>query len=305
MTKSVIGNDAEAEHDVNWARTVLEETCAAVGLNPTGAELIKFTNNAVFALQQAPVVVRIPGSSAVGNRVSKVISVARWLAEHDMPSVRLIEELPEPLSLGDHSITFWHRVIEPQHAAPPNGHDLGRILHRYHALPAADLPTWQPLTAIRQRIAEENVLTSAEHQFLLDICDDVEDALAHVDYRLPIGPIHADGFVGNLIAGPRGAVICDFDSASYGPREWDLTPVAVGKLRFAYGTDHHSQLVAEYGTDVMDWPDFPVLRRVRELQLVTSVLPVLHANPSLTDQWRYRFTTFRDNDSAAIWTPYR
>lgn len=64
-----------------------------MGLDPTGAQLIKFTNNAVFTLASAPVVVRIPRSQSVGARVNKVIAVARWLAEHDMPSVRLLKQI--------------------------------------------------------------------------------------------------------------------------------------------------------------------------------------------------------------------
>jgi hypothetical protein len=54
-------------------------------------------------------------------------------------------------------------------------------------------------------------------------------------------------------------VICDFDSTSTGPREWDLTPAAVGKLRFNYPVDTDGQLASAYGFDVITWNGFPVL----------------------------------------------
>ncbi len=293
--------------EFDWATRVLRQACAAADLDPADARLIKFTNNAVFALASAPIVVRIPGSAAVLQRVPKIIAVARWLARHGMPSVRLVEDLPQPLELAEHQVTFWHRVDTPSGVPQPDGTDLGRILRRYHtiAAPSFELPRWQPMAPIRQRIAEERVLAASDRHFLDDKCDEVDELLTEVEYRWPFGPVHGDGFVGNLIAGPQGAVICDFDSAAWGPREWDLTPAAVGQIRFGYSPNYHRQLSSEYGIDILEWPHFPVFRQLRELQLVTSVLPVLDANPSLYEQWRWRFTTFRDGETAARWSPYR
>jgi len=289
-----------------WSQAILQDACAKIGVDSSGAELIKFTNNAVYSLSTTPIVVRIPGSEAIGSRVPKVVAVARWLASHNMPSVRLVDELPQPLHIGDHRITFWHRVTEAS-SHPADGHDLGRILRRFHALPTPqfDLPSWQPLNAIRARISQQDVLDDSDRQFLEETCDEISQRLTQIDYSLPWGPIHGDGFVGNLIPSPPGPIICDFDSACFGPREWDLTPVAVGKIRFDYSTDYHSQLAAEYGWNVLDWPYFPVFRQLRELQLVTSVLPVLNANPSLHHQWHHRFRTFRTGDLSAKWTTYR
>lgn len=295
-------NDREAR---GWHWSVLADACAHLGLDPVGARLIKFTNNAVFALVHDPVVVRIPGSRAVRDRVDKVAAVARWLSKHDMPSVRLLTDIPQPVVLGDHKLTVWHAV--PGDGPAPTGRDLGKILRRYHSLPAPEsvLPPWTPVAVIRKRIVEADSLTQSDRAFLDRICDELEEKLAGVEYFLPPGPIHGDSFVGNLIPGPDGPVICDFDSAASGPREWDLTPVAVGKLRFAYPQDTHRQIVETYGVDILNWSGFPVMRTLRELQLVTSVLPVLRSNRSLADQWKHRFKTFREGDTDATWSPYK
>lgn len=57
--------------------------------------------------------------------------------------------------------------------------------------------------------------------------------------------------------------------------------------------------------DILRWQHFSVLRQLRELQLVTSVLPVLKTNPALFEQWRYRFVSFRTGDTSVNWTLYR
>jgi hypothetical protein len=284
--------------------TVLAEVCARAGLDPTGAELVKFTNNAVFRLVREPVVVRIAGSSAVRSRVPKIVAVARWLAAHDVPSVRLLEDVEQPVRAGGHLATLWQHV--PATGPAPTGYDLAGILRRFHDLPPPDfaLPRWRPAGPIRERIAEARGLADDDLAFLLAACDETEAALAGLRYELPPGPIHGDGFLGNLIPGPDGPVICDFDSTSTGPREWDLTPAAVGRLRFNYPVDVHGQLASAYGFDVIAWGGFPVLRRLRELQLVTSVLPVLEGNPGLREQWERRYRSFREGHEGVWWETY-
>ncbi|WP_181722909.1 phosphotransferase [Nocardia gipuzkoensis] len=307
MTKSLISRRSHPDTDASWADAALRASCAATGLDPAGARLIKFTNNAVYALKNDPVVVRIAGSTAVRNLVPKIVATARWLTSNDLPTVRLAEEYPQPLQLDGTAVTFWQRVDGCGQQVQPDGRDLGRILRRFHdlAAPNFELPQWSTLSSVRRRIQDEDVLADNDHEFLVTVCDELEQELTDVGFVLPLGPIHGDAFVGNLIGGPGGTVLCDFDSVAIGPREWDLTPIAVGRLRFDYNTDYHEQLASEYGVDVLEWPGFPVLRKIRELQLVTSVLPTLRSNPSLYEQWSHRFESFRRGDRAAVWTTYR
>ncbi|WP_262391189.1 hypothetical protein [Nocardiopsis sp. CNR-923] len=136
---------------------VLAALCEEAGLGAKAAddaELIKFTNNAVYRLPGAGVVVRIAGSATVAERVPVVIQAARWLAEHDAPTVRLVEDIPQPVRIGGATATFWHLV--PSTGPEPTGTDLGRILRCIHALPAPGfaLPSWEPFARIRSRIAD-------------------------------------------------------------------------------------------------------------------------------------------------------
>ncbi|MEV0005611.1 aminoglycoside phosphotransferase family protein [Micromonospora sp. NPDC050980] len=305
MTNLSRPGDASPALGRDAVSTVLHAICDQVGLESAGARLIKFTNNAVLDLPHEPIVVRIAGSQTVRDRVSKVITVAEWLARHRMPAVRLFPGINQPVEAYGHLATLWWRVSSTGRA--PTGAHLGRILRRYHSLPPPEtpLPPWRPLVPIRQRIAETDGLPQEVVTFLETKCEQLEEAVARLEYALPAGPIHGDSFLGNLIPGPEGAVICDFDSAAYGPREWDLTPVAVGELRFGYPGNPQKKLAMTYGFDITGWSGFPIFRQLRELQLVTSVLPVLRGNPSLGDQWRHRMRTFRNGDLDAAWTPYR
>ena len=296
---------ADTFTEIAWPYQVLAKASAHVGADPTEARLIKFTNNAAFALPASGLVVRISGSSPVAHRARTVVAVARWLAEHEMPTIRLATTLPQPLDIDGHAVTFWKLV--PDTGPQPTGHDLGRILRRFHALPdtSADLPAWNTLGMIRVRIGAADFLAPDERVFLTKTADAIASDLDDVDYLWEPGPIHGDPIIGNLIPGPDGPVLCDFDSTCTGPREWDLIPAAVGQLRFRYAIDYHAQLTEAYGTDIRTWSGFGVFRRLRELQLVCSALPTLSTDTRFLAQWRHRFDTLRAGDLDAQWALYR
>jgi Ser/Thr protein kinase RdoA (MazF antagonist) len=284
---------------------VLAEVCGKAGLDPRGARLMKFTSNAVFRLTTAPVVVRIAGCAAVRERVVKMLAVARWLAEQGLPAVRLWPHVEQPIMVHRQVATLWR--AQPEQGPAPTARDLGRMLRELHELapPTFALPQWQPVRSLRERLAEAVNLPIDDQEFLRGECEALEQALARVRFALPLGPVHGDATVANLVTGVAGPVLCDFDSTCRGPREWDLTPVAVGAVRFDPSGTRHGELAEAYGVDVTQWSGYPVLRRLREIQLVTSVTPVLRFNPGLVAQWRHRMRTLREGDQTVLWEPYR
>jgi hypothetical protein len=274
--------------------------------------MLKFTNNAVVALPAAGAVLRIAGSAGVRSRVPAVVAVARWLEDLRLPAVRLLPGLPQPLEVEGHLVTVWRAVEPASGASGPAAaiEDLARILRELHAVEAAPpsaVGPWDLTGVLRSRLAEAPGLSVGDAEFLARELAAVEAglaALADVEPLLPSGVLHGDAFLGNLVPSPAGGQLCDFDGVAEGPREWDLVPVAVGALRFDYGDDLHRRFVHAYGVDVTAWPGFPVLRRLRELQLVTSVLPALEANPALRPQWRLRLDSLRHGDDGVRWSPY-
>ncbi|TDV50861.1 aminoglycoside phosphotransferase family protein [Actinophytocola oryzae] len=281
----------------------LTGVCAVAGLDPAGATLIKCTANAVFRLASAPVVVRIGASTALRHRVEKVVHVATWLAEHDVPAVRLLPGVPQPVQYDGYVATIWEAV--PSGGKRPRGRDLGKLLRRIHDLPqpASWLPEWRPLADVRARIGEAD-LDAADLAFLQDRYDDVADQLSHLDFPSPPSLVHGDAHLGNLIASPAGPVLCDFDSSSYGPPEWDLTPLAVGVVRFGEPAGRYRELVRTYGLDVTRWSGFAVLRAVRELKLITSVLPIIGSRPEVSAELFRRMADVRSGNTSARWARY-
>jgi hypothetical protein len=139
------------------------------------------------------------------------------------------------------------RILEPAPGARPAqtpSIDLGRCVVN---------PTVPIGPACWSVQANAEGLDHNDRYFLAQACDEVETALSELSYDLPPGVIHGDATVANLIPGRDGPVICDFDSTAVGPREWDLTPVAAGHLRFANRANNHAPLAATYGFDVTRW----------------------------------------------------
>jgi hypothetical protein len=289
--------------------TDLTDTVAGqLRFDPTDARLLKFTNNAVVLLPRAHAVLRIAGSPTVRARVPGIIAAAHWYATHDIPAVRLWPDIQHPLQVGPHLITVWQQT--PTGGPEPTPADLATILRAIHAVPDASpagIPPWRIAEGMKRRLQHAEGIDPDVLAFLRAEVSEIEESLTQlrgIPPLIPPGVIHGDAHLGNIIPAPDGPIICDFDSTSIGPREWDLIPAAVGSIRFNYPTDVHAELVTSYGLDVTAWPGFSILRRLREFQLVTSVIPALGANPRLRPQWQHRLNTYRDHDDRTPWTPY-
>ncbi|MFD6066321.1 MULTISPECIES: phosphotransferase family protein [Amycolatopsis] len=285
-------------------RDALGRTCDLLGVDPEGARLLRFTNNAVYELASAPFVVRIVGSTQLRHRVGTVVRVARHFERHDVPAIRLVPGLDQPLPVGEHLVTVWWKV--PGTGRKAKAADLAALLRRVHALePPEGLAEWAPFAAIRARVSDAEELDDGDRRFLLERCAEVEAALANLDFPLPRGLVHGDAHTGNVIPGPDGPVLCDFDSSCVGPPEWDLTPLAVGRERFGDPPARYRVFALRYGFDVTTWSGFSVLRAIRELKLTTSVLPILRSHPSVRDELRKRLNDLRNGHTGARWNRYR
>lgn len=283
---------------------VLRRACAVLGLDPRGARLLRFTNNAVYALADSPVVVRILASAGLRHRVPKVVRVARHFQRWRVPAIRLLDGIDQPVEVDDYLVTVWWKVPATGEAA--SAAQLARLLREVHALPApAGVERWNPLADVRARVADAEELDTDDRRFLLRRCAEVEAALGELDFPLPRALVHGDAHPGNVIVGPDGPVLCDFDSSCVGPPEWDLTPLAVGRERFGDAAGRYGELAEAYDFDVTAWAGYPVLRAARELKLTTSVLPILRSEPGVRDELSRRLADLRADRVGTRWARFR
>ncbi|MFI9508605.1 phosphotransferase family protein [Nocardia sp. NPDC052566] len=285
-------------------RAVVEAACAQMSLSAHGAELIKYTVNAVFRLRSAPVIVRV-GAGEVGEaRGSRVVSVARWLAAEGAP-VAPVMEGAQPIYVDEgHTVTFWHELATRR---TWKAHELAGPLRALHELePDAALPIWDPFDNARRRLAAADPVVSPDDvDWLRDAWAAAENGYRAWESKMPIGVVHGDPHTGNLLKDVSGRIVlCDLDETGIGPLAWDLVPQAVGAVRFDRA-DFYRQFVDAYGADVRNEPYWPALARIRELVMVTSVLPDIGQRPLVAAEHAHRLATLRAGHHTATWNLYR
>ncbi|MFK0154314.1 phosphotransferase family protein [Streptomyces sp. NPDC090493] len=292
-------------------RRTVQLACQHAGLPQTDEpQLIHVTMNALFKIPGVPVIVRIAPSATLLADTERLVQVARWLDTVDFPAVRLLPEIPQPLLIEetDHIATFW--IYLPQDGSrTPRAYELAGPLRQLHALPTPEfgLPRWEPIREMRERLADSSSLPPGDHAWLGDRVHELDEQLGGLTYPLPHpgGVIHGDAYIGNLLHGPHGEpVLCDLDSLCRGPAEWDLIPELVACIRYRRPIADYDLLCHLYGADIRTWPGWTVLRRLRELKVLTAVLPVLDSSPGLAEQVRLRLHVLREG-AETPWTPFR
>ncbi|MQA15679.1 MAG: phosphotransferase [Pseudonocardiaceae bacterium] len=276
--------------------------CRACGLDPTGAVLIRNVNNAVVRLARDPVVVRLVTLPSYVPRAQLAVTAATLFAEHDVPAIRLVPGLAQPVRAEDHVATLWQTV--PRAGPAPTGADLARMLRVVHRLPlpVGALPEWDPLCDFRNRLRDAAELDAGDLRFLDRRTDELAAAVEELDFPLPRAVVHGDAHLGNVIPGSRGPVLCDFDSCCIGPPEWDLTPMAVSAVRFGRPWAHQADLAAGYEFDVTSWEGFEILRDIRDLKIVAGVFPGPGRGARVAAEFRRRMASLRSGRLDDRWS---
>ncbi|MGH3767798.1 MAG: phosphotransferase family protein [Pseudonocardiaceae bacterium] len=283
----------------------LRAVCAELGLNPAGARLLRNVNNAVFQLAQDPVVIRLVTLPSYIPRARLAVTAATVFAEHDVPAIRLLPGVSQPVQVDHHVATVWQAVAPTGPA--PGGLDLANLLRAVHAvpLPCRALPRWDPLTDFDNRVRHTTGMAGADRDFLLCRSAELSVAVADLTFALPTAVLHGDAHLGNVIPGPDRPVLCDFDSCAVGPPEWDLTPVAVGNVRFSRPASHQRDFVTAYGFDVRDWDGFEIMQGIRDLKLIAGVFPRTGSSPTVQAEFDRRMASLRAGRRCERWRTVR
>jgi Ser/Thr protein kinase RdoA (MazF antagonist) len=293
--------DAAAGFTSSAVLPILHQACQQAGFPSSGAELLRLGENAIYGLADVPVVVRIARSADRMGRVRKELCIARWLTAAEVPTVRVIEDIEQPLLVDGHPVSFWRAVTGGQ--PEPTHLDLARLLAAFHALPdcPCELAGFDPLPTSLSRLAKTRGVDPEDRAFLDERCAYLGDQLRHLEFGLPVGPIHGDAHTRNLLTDCGQVVLLDFEAAAFGPREWDLLPTAIAVDRYGLAESWYQQFAATYGFDVRTWAGYPLLREVREMGMTTWIMQNIGESPAVAAEFALRVASLRERDFERAW----
>ncbi|MFJ2419211.1 phosphotransferase [Streptomyces brevispora] len=280
---------------------ILERGCAAVGLDPSDARLLRGHTNAVILLEREQVVVKIARRGSRVDDVARTVLFVRWLMGAGFPTVPL-HPVDQPVVIDQHAITFWQYLPQPAH--PVAAAQLAKPLYALHTLPTptAPLPVHDNLAAIHRSLSAITCLSPAELSFLSEYAAQLESDLGKVEYGLPEGVIQGDPQHRNALhVGDGTAVLCDWDTVAIGQPEWDLVTVEVHCRRFGHGEQHYEAFANTYGWDVTRWPGYSTLASIRELRMITTNARKVHHAPNSMQEVQRRVDGLRRKDLLLGW----
>ncbi|MEU4160427.1 aminoglycoside phosphotransferase family protein [Actinoplanes sp. NPDC026670] len=249
-------------------RPVLDKVCKLIDRAPDQAVLLRHHTNAVYAVSD--VVVKISPPAIPLDRIRRVVDLVEWLQDQDFPTVPLHPGIQQPLHIDGYPVTVWQR-LDASAARPITTAELGLLLRSLHALPLppAGVPTaLDPVTGVRRSVDASAILDGDDRDLLVRRLGDLAPVW---ETAMPFGSglIQSDPQVRNALRRDDGTpVLADWDSASTGPRMWDIATVAVHCRRF--GSHDFGDFVTAYGRDPRSWDHFEDLCLLRELQMIAT-----------------------------------
>lgn len=293
---------------MEWTRAEAQRTAevisAQAGLSALQPTLLRFGNNAVFALGEA-YILRLMRPTVERTDVQQEIDLVREFARLDVPTVCLADlSAEQPLEVHGCLATVWERLEEPDRDQLYPA--FGRLLRAFHertvGLQVA-LDRWRPLASAERRLARLRRHYPPDDVALLDHWHErIAAGLDHIVPSLLSGVIHGQAEVGNVLLRAGEPVFVDFERVAIGPREWDLIDTAVTVARFGLSDQRYQDFAAAYGFDVRAWDGYEAFRRLWELRAITWLMQHGHESAAAAQEIEVRLQSWRDNDATARWS---
>ncbi|MER6808105.1 aminoglycoside phosphotransferase family protein [Spirillospora sp. NPDC000708] len=286
------------------AHAALTEVCDLVGLDATGAELLRLRSNAVFKLQ-APIIVRIATAPNAAERLPAVLAVTRWLADRGFPTVEPADGITtQPVAVDGVTATFWRYV--PSSATGVSTTDLGHLLRDLHNSPPPPFPVrslTDPLASIRATVQlHPGVLTPADQAWLTTRITHLTDAWRALPFVSPPTLVHGDAWIDNLLRHQDGHVVLgDWDSVAIGPREWDLIHSYHGQRRFGLSRTDVDTFAAAYGYDLRTWAGYETLMQIRDVYAIGIHIRNAPGDPFSRQELKHRLSSLKTDATAVPW----
>ncbi|WP_327359658.1 aminoglycoside phosphotransferase family protein [Streptomyces sp. NBC_01304] len=281
------------------ARATLEQACREVGLDPLDAEPLRLAENQIWRLPAQRVIVRI-ARQGQARTAAREVRVARWLADNNVPAVRLVD-VTQPAVITGRPVTFWQELPDHEHGTPA---DVARLLLTLHSLPAPDinLGYLDPFVRIPERLDAATTLSADDAEWLRQLHQDLVCAWAERPAGLPESAVHGDAWPGNLVRTSQGPLMMDLERFSIGPPEWDLVSTAVRRTTTgAVNAAEYEEFCTTYGHDVTEWAGYPILASARELRMTTYAAQHAASNSEWTGQAQHRVDCLRGRCGPRPW----
>lgn len=281
------------------ANGIVARACRIARVDRARPELLRFGQNAIFRIRPGLIArVTREGGEPVAH---KELAVSRWLAEAGVPVVRARDDVPQPIIIDTHAVTFWQELAIER---PATTADVATLIAQVHQLapPAElDLPDLAPFANIRQRITAP-IWNEGERDALDRHLDALVGRYRAMPASRPWCGVHGDAWSGNVLHTKDGPVLIDLERFSWGPPEWDLVSTAVKYTTFgAISAQEWSTYCDIYGADVTEWSGFSIMRDIRELRETTFAGQAANHYPTAAQQARYRFECLQGQHGNRPW----
>lgn len=278
----------------------LHRACGQVGMSAVGFEPVRVSENAIVRLSNG-VIARV-SKQGQAAAATKEVTVARWLESADVPAVRIVETVDQPVVHFERAVTFWHELAPHRPGEPA---EIASALRRLHSLPVPDLglPQLDPFVRLAGRI-EGSAFTEADKAWLRSHLASLEQAYRHdLPDGLPTCVVHGDAWRGNVVWTDAGdVVLLDLERMAIGPPEWDLVSTAIKHTSFGFITaQQYDEFRDGYGHDVTAWAGFELLRDIRELRMTTMAGQLAATDPKFADQATHRLSCLQGNAGPRPW----
>jgi aminoglycoside phosphotransferase (APT) family kinase protein len=211
---------------VRAAVDAAKSTASALGLRADDAVVLQNSNRLALHLTPCDVLARV-APAAHQTHTAFEVEVARRLTETGAPFAGLDPRVePRAYMSGGFTVTLWthYEPISPHDVAPA---EYAQALNRLHAgLREIDIPAphfkdrvgeAQSLVESRARTPE---LGDADREFAINALRKLRASV--LQQGAPEQLLHGEPHPGNVLSTRQGLLFVDFETACYGPVEFDL-----------------------------------------------------------------------------------
>lgn len=292
----------KTESSAAETENILAIAGSKTGLDIAGAEILRLGENAIYRLADSTVArIARPGQFPSAR---KEVDVARWLESVNVPAVKALSRIAQPIDVDGRAVTFWHEL--PPHV-PGTPAQVAAALRRLHDLaPPTEftLPPIAPFVRLSDRIDNASTLSSADRDWMRRHLAELDHQFAALPTGLPPCVVHGDAWVGNVVETSDGSVVfLDLERCAIGPPEWDLVHTAIKLTSFGWITaDDYGEFCRIYGHDVTTWAGFELLRDIREFRMTCMAAQIAAEDSRVRDQAAHRLACLRGTEGPRPWS---